>query len=113
MSLNVSKPRKKALCCQRCGTEYERNPILAVPCPRCHAKVGSPCKRPSEHGAAEPHKERREASWIANPCEGCLEQYYAERARARKRFTEMAERFPALWESGEQELQRRGWEHAA
>ncbi|WP_299846865.1 hypothetical protein [uncultured Paracoccus sp.] len=35
-----------------------RHPVLAVPCPSCHASVGAWCKRPSGHRAADLHDAR-------------------------------------------------------
>lgn len=46
--------------CHRCGQEWPRDPALEVECPTCHAPVGRPCVRPSEHKTwgGQPHPER-------------------------------------------------------
>lgn len=39
--------------CHNCGQEWERDPALEVPCPKCNALVGHYCivRRPSGHTA--------------------------------------------------------------
>ena len=45
--------------CQKgCGMSWPRHPALEVACPNCQAPVGSWCKRPSEHRAAQMHHDR-------------------------------------------------------
>ena len=45
--------------CQKgCGRSWPRHPAREVACPDCLAKVGSRCKRPSGHTAAEYHHGR-------------------------------------------------------
>jgi hypothetical protein len=44
--------------CDTCGQIWERDPILEVACPTCHAPAGSPCRRPSGHQAADYHAAR-------------------------------------------------------
>lgn len=39
----------RSAACMKCGHHYDLDPQLAVPCPECGAKVGSFCRRPSEH----------------------------------------------------------------
>jgi hypothetical protein len=48
--------------CRFCGQEWPEHPARAVPCPRCNAEPGRPCKRPSEHElyGGQVHKEREE-----------------------------------------------------
>lgn len=43
-----------------CERAWERDPILEVPCPDCHAGVGAYCKRPSGHSGpfVEAHASR-------------------------------------------------------
>lgn len=41
-----------------CGKSWPRDPVLEVACPDCRQPVGSPCRRPSGHKAAEPHAAR-------------------------------------------------------
>lgn len=35
------------------------HPVLAVPCPTCRAGIGTWCRRPSGHKAADLHGDRR------------------------------------------------------
>lgn len=44
--------------CHNCGETWTRDPAYEVVCPVCHAGVGSPCMRPSEHTAWSIHPER-------------------------------------------------------
>lgn len=37
--------------CHACGQTWPRHPVLEVPCPACHARIGVWCQRPSGHGA--------------------------------------------------------------
>lgn len=68
-----------------CGDEFPRHPALEIDCPSCKAKVGQPCKRPSEHtvfrGAdgSKLHARRRKEAWAAKPC-SCL-RLWEERQR--------------------------------
>lgn len=43
--------------CRRCGDSWDRDPALAVACPKCRAMAGMGCQRPSGHGCAV-HVER-------------------------------------------------------
>jgi len=49
--------------CYLCKREWRSNPFLSVACPTCHAPIGSPCKRPSEHSAWEIHEPREWLAW--------------------------------------------------
>lgn len=42
-----------------------RHPVLAVGCPTCRSGPGSPCKRPSEHKAADFHSRRKTIADLA------------------------------------------------
>lgn len=61
--------------CRWCGQTWEAHPALAVPCPRCDAPVGSPCKRPSEHATfgGVPHVERERQALEDGILEMCPE----------------------------------------
>jgi hypothetical protein len=48
----------KPVTCSACGQSWKRDPALEVVCPTCRAPIGSPCKRPSGHGAMEVHRSR-------------------------------------------------------
>lgn len=50
----------KLVSCSACGQKWPRHPALEVKCPRCFEPIGSPCKRPSGHGAQEIHVEREQ-----------------------------------------------------
>ncbi len=41
--------------CTGCGQIWQREPILEVACPTCHARIGRRCKRPSGHQAGDYH----------------------------------------------------------
>lgn len=92
----------------RCGDQFERHPAFEVPCPTCGAKVGQVCKRPSEHEAAEPHKERRQLAWNEKPC-SCLTRWLEAQGEKRREFVRKAEWFPSMWEKGEEELEAGEW----
>lgn len=56
--------------CSHCGETWDRDPALVVPCPRCHARAGASCRRPSGHECAL-HIERDAAalaSGLLAPC---------------------------------------------
>lgn len=59
--------------CKTCGESWPRDPALEVECPTCHAAVGKPCMRPSEHrvfGGA-PHAARDTAAMAAGLLKKC------------------------------------------
>jgi len=44
------------------------HPVMAVACPACRARPGSPCKRPSGHRASDFHRDRKayaDMVWLA------------------------------------------------
>ena len=59
--------------CASCGATWQKHPATTVPCPKCGAPVGSPCKRPSGHelygGVAHVEREREAVD------EGLMEMY--------------------------------------
>jgi hypothetical protein len=59
--------------CNVCGQEWPRDPALEVECPKCHAPVGSDCKRPSGHRAfgGQPHADRDRAALAAGKLGKC------------------------------------------
>lgn len=89
-----------------CGDKFPRHPAMEVPCPSCRAKIGQRCVRPSEHGC-EFHSERKKAAFDAHPC-SCLTTWQKDRQQERNRFLASAFVNDAVWERGEQELQRAG-----
>jgi hypothetical protein len=68
-------------CMRGCGDSWDKDPRLAVDCPQCGSRAGTPCRRPSEHRLssrfADPHKARCEKSFALNPC-SCLAKWDAE-----------------------------------
>jgi hypothetical protein len=62
---------KKPSRCNRCGETWPRDPALEVVCPVCHAGVGKPCMRPSEHKAFRLHAERDVAAMAAGVLKKC------------------------------------------
>lgn len=65
--------------CNRCGDQWEEDPRLSVPCPTCHARAGSRCRRPSGHSGLliDPHAARKRAAFEAKPCR-CLAIWEAQ-----------------------------------
>lgn len=63
-----------------CGDEFPRHPALEIACSQCHAPIGKPCKRPSEHAVFRGsdghalHAQRRKAAFEARPC-SCLRKW--------------------------------------
>jgi hypothetical protein len=59
--------------CHTCGQEWERDPVLEVECPVCHAKVGQVCRRPSGHNVFGNsfHPAREDAAMAAGFLQMC------------------------------------------
>lgn len=72
----------KPVTCEACGQTWPRHPALEVPCPRCRAAIGSPCKRPSEHTAEHFHRQREQLAVDRGLLELCPE---GPTMRARRR----------------------------
>lgn len=68
----MSQPSsRKPAKCERCGETWPRDPALEVACPTCHAGVGQPCMRPSEHKAWTLHASRDQAAMDAGLLKKC------------------------------------------
>lgn len=61
--------KTKNVTCNGCGRFYPVHPCMLVACPECRAKVGSRCRRPSEHEAANFHVGREREAVIAGHME--------------------------------------------
>ena len=62
--------------CNACGQTWRRDPALEVPCPACHAPVGTPYRRPSGHACALHADRDRQAmaQGVLTPCPAAARQ---------------------------------------
>ena len=67
--------------CALCGETWPRHPVLEVSCPCCGAGVGTWCRRPSGHRAAELHVDRERKALQAGVIRMCPEGPSAKKAR--------------------------------